>query len=73
MERSNKQSDEELLIEKAWKSTMQKLCDQGIFDGYDNADEKTKSFLLIERRRPDSEELKDDVVQGFYSNKQFGK
>ena len=36
---NKKQSDEEVIIEKAVKSTLQKLYDKGLFDNYDKADE----------------------------------
>ena len=58
-----KQSDDEFLIGEAVKTTIQIFYDRGLFDNYDNADEVTNDYLLIddnERRRPDLEELKDD-------------
>ena len=45
------------------KSTTQILYNKGKFDNYDNEDEAQKDYLFIERRRPNSEELNDDVIQ----------
>ena len=59
---SNKQSAEEVLIEKVMKTTVHILYDKGLFDNYDNADEVTKVYLLIERRRHDLSEV-NDVIQ----------
>ena len=54
--RNDKQSEE--AIERAVKTTIQNLCDKGLFDKHDNADEVLKNYLLIdeanEKRRPDS-------------------
>ena len=58
---SNKQSQEEVLIEQAVKTTTQIVYDKELFDIYDNADEVLKDYLLFEnneRRNPDLEELK---------------
>ena len=56
---NNKQSVEEILIRTAVKTTIQTLYDLGIFFNFHNACEVLKSFLLVERRRPDLEELND--------------
>ena len=50
---SDKQSVEEVLIQRAFKMTIQILYDKGLFDNYNNADEVLSKFLFIERRRPD--------------------
>ena len=50
---SNKQSVEEVLIQKAVKTTIQILYDMGLFDDFDNADEVLKGPLFVERLRPD--------------------
>ena len=39
---SNKKPVEEILIEKAVKTTIRTLYDEGFFDNYDNADEVLK-------------------------------
>ena len=58
-----KQTDDEILIGKAVKATIQILYDKGLFHNYDNADEVLKNYLITdednERRRPDSEEIND--------------
>ena len=54
----NKQSVEEILVQRAVKTTIQILYDKGLFDNYANAD-KVLDFLFVTRRRPDlSEENK---------------
>ena len=45
---SNKQSVEEVLIEKAVKTTIQILYDKGLIDTYGNAKEVLKGYLLFE-------------------------
>ena len=61
----DKQS-EQVLIERAVKTTTQILYDKGLFNNYiyNNAVEILKDYLLIEveeRRRPDLEEVKDII------------
>ena len=46
----NKQSIEEVLIQTALKTTVEKLYDKGLFDNYDNADEVSKFFLLLTQK-----------------------
>ena len=58
----NKQSVEEILIQRAVKPTIQILYDKGLFDSYDNADEVLKDFLFVERRR-NLEEVNDNEIQ----------
>ena len=53
----DEQSIEEVLIQRAVKTTIQILYDKGLFDNYDNADEVIKDFLFT-RRPPDLEESK---------------
>ena len=60
--KKNKQSVEEILIEKTVKTTIQLRYARGLFDTYNhgNAHEVLKDYLLNEvndRRRPDLEEL----------------
>ena len=46
----NKQSVEEILIQRAVKTTIQILYDRGLFDNYQNADKVLEDFLLTTRR-----------------------
>ena len=57
----NKQSVEEVLIQRAVKTTIKKLYDKGLFDNYANADKLLEKFLFVKRRSGDLEELKDNV------------
>ena len=57
----NKQSVEEILIQRAVKTTIQILYDKGLFDNFQNAEEVLKDFLFTTRRRPDLEKVNDDV------------
>ena len=62
---SNKQSVEEVSIEKAVKTTIEISYDKGLFDNYDNhdnADEVLKDYSFVSRRRPDLEEV-NEVLQ----------
>ena len=55
----NKQSVEDILIQRAVKTTIQILYDKGLFDNYANADKVLEHFLFTTRRRGDlSEENK---------------
>ena len=59
------------------KTTIELFYDKKVNDNYDNANELLKDYLRFdkanERRRPDSEELNDDVVfQRFSFKIQFG-
>ena len=55
----NKQSAEEILVQRAVKTTIQILYDKGLFDNYANADKVLEDFLFTTRRRGDlSEENK---------------
>ena len=49
----NKQSVEEVLIQRAVKTTIQILYDKGLFDNYQNADKVLEDFLFVKRRRGD--------------------
>ena len=54
-----KQNIEEILIQRAVKTTIQILYDKGLFDNYANADKVLEDFLFTTRRRADlSEENK---------------
>ena len=52
----NKQSIEEILIQRAVKTTIQILYDKGLFDNYANADKVLEDFLYTTRRRGDLSE-----------------
>ena len=55
----NKQSVEDILVQRAVKTTIQLLYDKGLFDNYANADKVLEDFLFTTRRRGDlSEENK---------------
>ena len=58
----NKQSVEEVVVQKAVKTTIQILYDKGLFDIYANADKSLEDFLFVTRRRDDiSEQVNDDI------------
>ena len=48
-----KQNVEEILIQRAVKTTIQILYDKGLFDNYANADKVLEDFLFVTRRRGD--------------------
>ena len=52
----NKQSVEDILIQRAVKTTIQILYDKGLFDNYANADKVLEDFLFTTRRRGDLSE-----------------
>ena len=52
----NKQNVEDILIQRAVKTTIQILYDKGLFDNFQNAEEVLKDFLFTTRRRPDLSE-----------------
>ena len=55
----NKQNVEDILIQRAVKTTIQILYDKGLFDNYANGDKVLEDFLFTTRRRGDlSEENK---------------
>ena len=58
----NKQSVEEILIQRAVKTTIQILYDKGLFDNYQNADKVLEDFLFTTRRRGDLEKVNEDNV-----------
>ena len=57
----DKQNVEDILIQRAVKTTIQILYDKGLFDNFQNAEEVLKDFLFTTRRRPDLEKVNDDV------------
>ena len=52
----NKQSVEDIIIQRAVKTTIQILYDKGLFDNYQNADKVLEDFLFTTRRREDLSE-----------------
>ena len=52
----NKQSVEEISIQRAVKTTIQILYDKGLFDNFQNADKVLEDFLFTTRRRGDLSE-----------------
>ena len=52
----NKQNVEDILIQRAVKTTIQILSDKGLFDNYANADKVLEDFLFTTRRRGDLED-----------------
>ena len=52
----NKQSVEDILIQRAVKTTIQIFYDKGLFDKLENADKVLEDFLFTTRGRPDLSE-----------------
>ena len=52
----NKQNVEEILVQRAVKTTIQILYDKGLFDTFQNSDKVLEDFLFTTRRRPDLED-----------------
>ena len=65
MLQKNKQSVTEISFQRAVKTTIQVLYDEGFFVGFPNADKVSKDFLFTTRRRPDSSEQVNDGIQCF--------
>ena len=62
----NKQAVEDFLIQRAEKTTIQILYDEGLFDNYANADKVLEDFLFTTRRREDlSEQVNENETQCF--------
>ena len=60
----NKQSVEEVLVQGAVKTTIQRLYDNDLFDDYANADKILQDFSFTTRHRPDLEKVfEDNVIQ----------
>ena len=57
----NKQNVEDILIQRAVKTTIQILYDKGLFDNFQNADKVLEDFLFTTRRRGDLKEVNDDI------------
>ena len=62
----NKQNVEDILFQRAVKTTVQILYDTGFFDIYANADKVLEAFLFITRRRGDLSDQVNDGVQRIY-------
>ena len=52
----SKQNVEDILFQRAVKTTIQILYDKGLLDKFQNAEEVLKDFLFTTRRRPDLSE-----------------
>ena len=59
----NKQNIEDILIQRAVKTTIQILYDKGLVDHYTNADKVLEDFLFTTRRRGDLEKINDTNIQ----------
>ena len=59
----NKQNIEDILIQRAVKTTIQILYDKGLIDNFQNADKVLEDFLFTTRRRGDLSEQVIDVFQ----------
>ena len=57
----NKQNIEEILIQRAVKTTIQIIYDKGLFHNFQNADKVLEDFLFTTRRRPDLGKVNDDI------------
>ena len=57
----DKQSVEEVLVQRAVKTTIQIPYDKGLFDNFQNAEEVLKDFFFVTQRRGDLEEVNDNV------------
>ena len=53
----NKQNVEDILIQRAVKTTIQVLYDKGLIDNFQNADKVLEDFLFTSRRRGDLSEV----------------
>ena len=69
----NKQSIGKIWIQRAVKTTIEKIYDKGLFDNFYNAEKVLKNFLFAKRRRSDLEKVNDDVIHWFCSKRQFKK
>ena len=57
----NKQNVEDISVQRAVKTTIQTLYDNGLFDNYDNSDKVLEDFLFTTRRRGDLDEVNDKI------------
>ena len=58
----NKQNVEDVLIQRAVKTTIRTLYDKSFFDAFPNADKVLQAFLFTTRPRPDLEKVNEDNV-----------
>ena len=56
----SKQSEEEILVQRAVKSTIQIFYDKNFIENLQKADKVLKDFLFTSRCKPNLEELSDD-------------
>ena len=59
----NKKTVEDILVQRAVKTTIQILYDKGLFDNYANANKVLEDFLFTTRRRGDLSEQVNDNIQ----------
>ena len=59
----NKQNIEEILVQRAVKTTIQILYDKGLFDNFQNADKVLEDFLFTTRRRGDLDKVNENNTQ----------
>ena len=60
----NKQTVEDIFIQRAVKTTIQILYEKGLFDNFQSADKVLEDFLFTTRRRADSsEQVNDNDIQ----------
>ena len=59
----DKQSVEDILIQRVVKTTIQILYDKGLFDNFQNADKILEDFLFVTRHRGDLEKINDTNIQ----------
>ena len=57
----SKQTVEDILIQRAVKTTIQIFYDKNLFDNFQNAEEVLKDFLSVTRRTGELEEVNDDI------------
>ena len=58
----NKQSVEDILVQRAVRTTIQISYDKGLFDNFQNADKVLENFSFTTRRRGDVDEVNDDIL-----------
>ena len=58
---NNKQNVEDILIQRAVKTTIQILYDKGLFDKFQNADKILEYFLFTTRHRGDLSEQVNEI------------
>ena len=59
----NKQNIEEILVQRAVKTTIQIFYDKGLFDNFQNADKVLEDFLFTTRRRGDLDKVNENNTQ----------